>query len=278
MRHNLLAFCALSMIALPLAAGCNRFMNKVWVERSQELDIPAADLDRLAVLTHNGKVSIAGQQADDDIHVTVHYRAGARTAESANECLGAIELASERVENTHRLAWKWSTPKHADWQANVGFNIEAPARLATNVETHNGRIDLTGLAADAIVLTHNGDIIVREHGGALNAETHNGAIKATCEKGPIELVTHNGAVTLDAKKVGRLTGKAETHNGAIDVHVGADTSTELTCRTSNGGITWNLPFQAADLARTRARGTIGKGGAEFHVETHNGSIRIDDGD
>ena len=81
------------------------------------------------------------------------------------------------------------------------------------------------------------------------------------------IVLPNNSVALD--------GTITTHNGGVKVFVGANTSSNLDCRTHNGSIRCKAPLSDEHRSRRRLTGRLGGGDGELAVTTHNGGVRVD---
>jgi len=266
---------ALLLVGLPcVGAGCS-WGPKVWVERTETHSIPAADINRLIVETHNGGVSALGESGRADVAVTAKIRGGGKTRKSAEACLAAIELISERSGTVdHRLAWRWTKTRHDDWSADVAYRIIAPSRLALDVDTHNGGVTVREFAGDCRLITHNGGVKAEGIAGRLHAHTHNGGISASVSGEHVVLQTHNGGVHLDAGATRRIGGEVTSHNGGLRIDLGKQTATELTCETHNGGLNCSADLKNMHASRTRVFGQLGDGGPPLTVRTYNGGVRI----
>lgn len=254
--------------------GC----GKVWTEpQTEQVRIETAGLTGLEALTHNGSISLhAGPPGGAEALVTVTKKGGAPTLAGAEEALEAIEVVVQpRGDGTSRIAWKWRGMRHPGWSAAVSFKIEAPGDLRFAAETHNGGIKVEGVTSDVEVVTHNGAIEVNSRGDQLRAETHNGRIVAAFEGDDLYLLTHNGGVTARLHQCDTVGGTIKTHNGAVKLAVGEATGVDLTARTHNGTIHCDVPVTARQVSRATLIGTIGGGGKNLDVTTHNGSIRIE---
>ncbi|HRX87055.1 MAG TPA: hypothetical protein P5572_18680 [Phycisphaerae bacterium] len=265
----------LAALGVPwLLSGC-ACSQKVWVERTQTLTIPATDLQSLTVETHNGGVKVSGEADRDEISVTARIRAGGRNRESAHACLDALEIVSEpTADGGHRLTSRWTEPQHPDWGEQVGFKIVAPARLALDVSTHNGGVSVERIDGDCRLVSHNGGIKALKIGGPLFVQTHNGGINAVTSGSSVDLQTQNGGVHLDGRGSSQLGGKVASHNGGIRVDLGKKTATSLECTTKNGGITCSADMTNTHHGERHLSCDLAGGGPHLLVETHNGGIRV----
>lgn len=266
---------ALMAVVLSLGPiGCVAW-PAVWVEETADFSVPAADVTELNIRTHNGRVEVNGEADREEIVVEVTKKAGGLTVTSAQACLDAIEIVSDSGSaGRHRLGWRWQGIRAPDWRARVSFSINAPTRLAVDVETHNGGIVVEGIDGECDLDTHNGSVSAVCGAEPLRAHTHNGSIHATTAAEEIVLTSHNGRIEVDAAQSKLLGGRVVTHNGRIRLRVNEETGADISCITHNGRITSEVPLRVTLMRRGRARGTLGDGGPDLHIETHNGSIRI----
>ncbi len=258
------------------SVGCTLAGPKVWIEETQELGFPTAGLTAVEVRTHNGAIGFENQpEPQAEAAVTVTKKAGGLTRAQAEEAMQAIELYSERkADGTQRLGWKWAVAKQKNWGAAVSFEIHAPGNIGFDGQTHNGAVDVVGVAGSVRAVTHNGHIETDSQGDSLYVETHNGRITATYAGSDLKLTTHNGAVTADLGACAGVAGAIETHNGKINLVVGPSTSADLACETHNGSIQCDAPLQNSRVSRRRLTGRLGNGGGELEITTHNGAVRI----
>lgn len=260
-------------------SGCIVVHTSIWTEGAETLRIAPSGLDALKVKTHNGKISYDGQPGTIGATVEVTKKGGGMTIGQARAALDAIEVYSEEIgESRYKLGWRWRTLKHIGWQGHVSFAITGPTEIDLTAQTHNGRVHVEGVEGETQLLTHNGRVTVDAQRGPLSAETHNGSVNATYTGENIRLLTHNGSIKADLSRCGKIKGSVTTHNGGVDVIVGADTSAELKCSTHRGRVNFEPTITSATATRRRLVGTLGEGGGTLVLSTHNGSIKIRDED
>jgi DUF4097 and DUF4098 domain-containing protein YvlB len=135
-----------------------------------------------------------------------------------------------------------------------------PRSSDLDLETSNGGITVKDVKGELDLHSSNGGLSLEDVAGSVRARTTNGGITATftgerAEGDGIELSTTNGSIELSLPK--RFSG-------------------ELNARTVNGSIRSDFPLEDTNRRRrpTRARTTLGDGGASIELETTNGSVRI----
>jgi DUF4097 and DUF4098 domain-containing protein YvlB len=247
---------------------------QVWTDPvEQVLVLPVNNLNRLEARTHNGAITYQGHaEALTEGKVVAKVKGGGKDMADAQDALEAIEVFVEpSADGTTRIGRRWKGIKKNTWAYVVDFQIDGPAALAFDAETHNGAVKAFAVSGDIKVKTHNGSIEVQGDGGALWAKTHNGAIDAEYEGQKVDLITHNGRVEVRAEggpldvvtHNGRISAhhiggaaKLKTHNGGIRVdHAGEI----LEAKTHNGAIEADLAEDPAPQAR---------------LKTHNGRVVI----
>ncbi len=266
-----IAFCLLA----PL--GCN-MGSVVWVEETEDMQIDAAGLKKLAVKTHNGSVNYtAGAGGASTIQVKITRKAGGLTQADAEEALANLEVFNEADGADGRVInHRWKGIRKSNWNAQVSYEINGPENLALNVESHNGATTVRGLKSDLRVTCHNGRIDTESVGPSLYAESHNGAINAVYQGPSIHATTHNGQVTADLSRCAAIGGEIGAHNGPVVVRVGDQTSANLACQTHNGSVSVDIAagWKVSHASRTRLAGVLGNGGQPLNVTTHNGQVKI----
>jgi hypothetical protein len=228
----------------------------VWIEATESFSVDAGSLQGLSCKTHNGRIESTGAGGLEEVKVTVRKKAGGDDDEEASEAMDSIRIINETENGQLRLGWEWLEPRDSDWRAQVSFEIEQPARLATSAESHNGRIIIDGIEESC------------------RAETHNGRIQVSAASHMVMLETHNGGIVAELSAAGGVEGRIVTHNGAVRVDLHEDASTELRCSTHNGSISSNLPLSDRFQGRNFLSGNLGEGGGRLTIETHNGSIKV----
>lgn len=250
-----------AVLALALLPACSIHFGDwgepaVWHEETESFSVAASDLQGLACLTHNGRIQARGEQGLEEVRVTVRKKAGGDDDDDAAEAMAAIRIINEQENGQLKLGWEWIGPRDSDWRAQISFDIEQPARLATSAETHNGGIVITGLEENCRAVSHNGRIEV----GAAGPE--------------VMLETHNGSIVAELSSPGSIGGKITTHNGAVRLDLHENAAAELRCSTHNGSISTDLTLTDRSQGRDFLSGQLGEGGNKLQIETHNGSIRI----
>jgi hypothetical protein len=267
------------LLALPLAnLGCLNLGTTTWTPKTTEtIRLDTTGLSELEVRTHNGSIEFVGQSVEaGESSVVVTKRAGARSQESAEEALQALQVFVEPAgPGVQRIGWRWTTNRKMSWSAEVDFVVRAPSTIRLDADTHNGGIKVSGAKNDIRLLTHNGSVQIDASQGALRACTHNGRVDARYEGGDIQLTSHNGHLTADLSRCAAVRGILTTHNGSVELIASESTSAGLQCHTHNGRVQSDWPLRnESKSSRTELVGDLGTGGGLLRLETHNGAIRI----
>lgn len=263
---------ALTLLALPLAAGCGA---NVWIEETKVVNVPATELTDLSVSSHNGDIIVNGSPTATEVHATIVARYGGWNQASAESCKNAVEIVSEADgPNGHRFYSRWKGVRQSDWQASVTYRVEVPERLAPQLTSHNGDIQVRGVKGNARLLTHNGDVVVNSGSSTLDVVTHNGDIEASAPAKTMNLASHNGDIHFDTTGATALEGRVESHNGGITAVMSENASAELACRTHNGRIKLGFPLTVTSISSREAIGKMGDGSTRLEIETYNGNISL----
>lgn len=190
-----------------------------------------------------------------------------------------LQLVKIEVESSaDRVAVKTIYPRLRNTGVSVDFEIRLPEKLAlTSLEVVNGQIRINGPLNRLKASLVNGNIQASEIEGAADLETTNGRVEVSLTSGPSRIKTVNGAVECQLLSLQEnLT--IQTVNGSIDVRLESQESLNayLDARTTNGGISVDVPILFQNLRRTRGtlEGQAGKGGPLLRLRTVNGSIRL----
>ncbi len=244
-----MTFKSFPVIAVALLAAAPVFAAEVTEIFDQTVSLsPGGTFDLSNV---NGRVTIKGWDRND---VRIHAVKSAKTKEALREVEVEVSGSGDKVTVRTHL------PKGRNVGGSVAYEIQAPATAHIVANTVNGQLEIAQIKGNLDVKTVNGTLNVDQAASNTNAETVNGALTvrfaAVPESGDMKLSSVNGSVRLVLPM---------TAAGAFDA------------QTVNGSITTDFPLEVkkARFGPTSSlAGTIGSGGAHYHLETVNGSIRI----
>lgn len=260
-------------LSVMLLSGCS-YAHQAKAAGEERLTFPVDQTTALHVTTGNGFVRAAAGAADV-FEITVRKEGRAPTTREAEEALAAIEILSETADGVRTLTWRYKEPRSKAWNATVSFEVLMPASVALAATTHNGALNVSGLASDVELSTHNGAVVVEGHAGArLKAKSYNGGLTVSSTAADLDAETYNGAIHCTASNRVAPRVRLVSHNGGIDLDLADDASAALTCSTSNGSVRCDLPVTTDAASRTSISGKLGDGEGRVRTETHNGSIRV----
>ncbi|MFA6957944.1 MAG: DUF4097 family beta strand repeat-containing protein [Thermoanaerobaculia bacterium] len=144
-----------------------------------------------------------------------------------------------------------------DVDANVRYTVTVPRKTNLDLETVNGRINVSGIDGVMELETTNGKIEIAKSSGRVSAETTNGGIVAE----------------LAATSPGKM--ELETTNGSVQLQLPVSFRANLDAATTNGSIKSDFPITIqGTMDRNRLNGAMNGGGESLRIRTTNGSISI----
>ncbi len=139
----------------------------------------------------------------------------------------------------------------------VDFTVRVPSGIRFVGRNVNGDVTAEGLGSDIEARTVNGSIRASS-AGQVQGKTVNGSIVASLGNG-----TWNGSLVF------------ETVNGGLTVQLPQGTNADVEAQTVNGNISTDFPLTiSGSFSGKRINGRIGQGGRTLHLQTVNGSIKI----
>ncbi len=248
------------------------------------------DLD---VWTSNGRVTIRGVEGQTTIEViaTIESRGDSLIAATNR----AMQVNVEMIQDGNHVELEYDASAHP-WDVRrytgVDFEVTVPATADVEVDTSNGRIDVSDVTGVFSLDTSNGKIEVTDAVGEVHASTSNGTIAITRVDGILDLhtsnnriemeevngivdaTTSNGRIEFSGTLVEGVDHSMTTSNGRIDVAIPSDTSMIINAWTSNSTISTNLLLigdtegkEWSAVLNPPATGTL-------TLETSNGPIEI----
>ena len=286
-----LGLLALAGVALALS-GC---MELPLHEASRTLEgsfdvTGVVDLD---VSTSNARVTVRGVEGQPSVEVIATLRSrGGSLIKAANR---VSQIVVEMLHEGNHVVLSYDASAHS-WDvrrySSVDFEITVPTTVDAEVETSNGRIDVSEVTGILDLDTSNGAIDVSDVFGEAEASTSNATISVDAFEGILDLNTSNGRIEMESvagivdaqTSNGRITFSGtlieganhwmSTSNGRIDVTLPADASLIIGARTSNASISTNMLLigdtagnEWSAVLNPPATGTL-------TLETSNGEIEI----
>lgn len=274
-RVSLGCFLCLAMFLAGCTINLGGWAMRAKYERTVRLSAPLSPGSTFAAETHNGSITTNGADvADCDLTATIVARAA--TEEEARELAEKVEVSLEPSGN--RLTVKIKKPTHlVNKSVSVSLDATVPDRTDLELRTHNGAVRVADITGHVNATTHNGKVATERVSGAVVLETHNGAVTCTELSGDAKLKTHNGSVEAYYSETASSANDISiaTYNGGIAFTAPPGLSARVDASTHNGSINTDLPITVSGkVSKRRLTGIIGSGQGRLHLETYNGSIRI----
>lgn len=263
--------------------GCGGHFHRVTVDGEESFELATDGIRQVLVMNENGAVRIRPRDdADRHIEVRAMIRASARAGGDdqretpAKACLAAVEILTPVEGSIQKVYWKLRE-RQFSWQAGVTFEIAIPAAVELKVVTHNGAIDAEHILGDAELESHNGQITARDVSqGRIVVSSRNGELELSTAAREVNISTHNGDARVQLTSPDSLKGKIDTHNGSLEIHLARSLNCQLAGLTHNGRLHHELDAQNVTAQdRHRLRATLGAGGEQLAIESHNGTIDIE---
>lgn len=127
-------------------------------------------------------------------------------------------------------------------RCSVGFVVTVPSDLAVDVETNNGRVEVSEVDGEIRVETDNGAIDAGRLGSAVvDTRTDNGRIRLAFDEAPtvVSAASGNGAIAVRLPDLDlEYAVDADSSRGRVDVDVRTDPAADrrVTARSDNGEI------------------------------------------
>lgn len=253
-KHILGATAAILLTSASLYAG----------ELTENFDKTFAAKATVGVDNQNGSVTVQSWDRNE-IRVEAEKKVDG-TGNAATSAMKEIKIDVREEGDALRIATVM--PKSADggffnWlagnnvDASVRYTVTVPRKTNLDLETVNGRIEITGVE------------------GVMELETTNGKIEIAKSAGRVKAETTNGGITAQLSSISSGRMELETTNGSVQLELPASFQADLEARTTNGSIKSDFPITVqGTIDRTRLDGALNGGGEKLRIHTTNGSIRI----
>jgi len=207
------------------------------------------DVERLVVRSASGRITVTAAEVDT-LTVTADISTSiGRTTRSETLRDGTLELRA-------------GCPWYATW-CSVDYTVVAPASVALDLRSGDGRILVRGTDAPITLHSGNGHVVLADVAGPVRATTGNGWLEGRgLRSTDVDASTGNGHLDLDfAVPVHRV--RAHTGNGWAEVHVPDRPGAYRVDATTGNG------------SRTVAVRTDPAGADSIDVDTGNGHVSVD---
>lgn len=208
----------------------------------------------LGVKSQNGGIEIAGEDRGD-VQIEARVQAWAGSESEARNILKqvTIDTSGDRVRDDG---------PHSHWSNNgygVNYRIRVPRRLAVELKSENGGIDIAHLDGDIHFDTTNGGVGLNDLAGDVHGSTVNGGLD----------------IVLTGDRWRGRGLNAETTNGGVTLKIPNHYAAHLETATVNGGVSVNFPVTIQGDIKNRLNTDLNGGGPTIHAETTNGAIDIE---
>jgi DUF4097 and DUF4098 domain-containing protein YvlB len=214
---------------------------------------PLAKNGRFSLENTNGRVEVTGWD-EAQVKIEATKRAGSERS------LEAIRIEVEGEGDKVRVRTRYPRHRWMGGSGRVDYRVHVPRTARVSVENVNGRVEVSGVAAQVEASTINGSVEVSEAAGEIEASAVNGSVEAS-----LSSVDPEGRSRLHAT------------NGSVRLTLPADVNAEIEASTVNGGVGCDFELDGGRKTRRKLEGKIGTGGARFDLGTVNGSVNIDRG-
>ncbi len=265
-------FCLCPLLIL---SGCDISLAKY--TRAVQLSAPLSAGSTFAAQTHNGSITIYGADIAD-CNLTATITARAATEEAAKKLAEKTKITLEPLGNKLTAKIEKPTGLRMGQSVAVSLDVQVPDHTSLELITHNGSVEITNITGTVDGTTHNGKVTAEQVCGTAKLQTHNGSIRCKEISGDTQLKTHNGGI-----KVYYAEGAPPicnvsliTYNGGIDFTAPPNFSATVEASTHNGSVRTDLPITVVgEVSKRKLKGTIGTGQGKLHLQTYNGSIKIE---
>jgi len=152
------------------------------------------------------------------------------------------------------------------------LNLELPAKMNLIVSTHEGEMEVTGMAGEVRARNHHDNIQMSEIGGNTFAYTHHGNIDIAYSSIPSQegsYKTHHGDIRLSYPTVPSCDFALRSRHGAFYTDFDWEL---LPARLAEASVTQGTQYVIKGAGDTQIR--IGDGGALQSCKTYHGDIFI----
>ena len=231
---------AMALAALTFGAVPAEAQQRCEIREERDLDLGAADLDRIRIEAHSGRLVVQGREGETGIRVHAVLCASDR------ERMEAMDVTLERSGAEGRLR-----TIHPDWNgggwgrdryARIDLQVDVPAGMAAEVEDGSGEAEIRGV----------GELVVRDGSGALRIEDVSGRLRVDDGSGELHIRGVEGDV------------EVEDGSGGVEI------------RAVSGSVRLRDGSGAADIAGVGRDVVVeDKGSGRVQVDDVRGDLRVD---
>lgn len=161
---------------------------------------------------------------------------------------------------------------------HVRIDVHMPREGKLNVNTGDGRVQLTGLKGEIDLRSGDGGLDIDSVNGTLRAHTGDGHIHANGRFDLLDLNTSDGRIDVEAQR-GSTIGNGwdlRTSDGGVALRIPSDLAADVDIHTSDGHIDLDVPVTVeGKLEPNNVRGKLNGGGNLLAIKTSDGSVRLE---
>jgi hypothetical protein len=150
-----------------------------------------------------------------------------------------------------------------------------------SVISSDGSVTGHGLKGDLDIHTSDGRVELEDVDGSLRLETQDGRSEVSGRFDAVDVETSDGGINLEALRGSRMGSgwSLRSSDGHIQLRVPPDLAATLDARTSDGGITVDLPVRVQGrTGRHELLGDLKGGGPTLRLRSSDGPIRVESTD
>ncbi len=274
-RRSLASWIGLSLLLLPLPAGCNVLdaLPLATATATVSEEFVTGDSPKIIVETFNGAIDVSDGR-NDEVVVEVTKRASGLDRETAEANLDNIEVTMVQKENSIHVVAR--SVGHFQGNSGAAVVIATPKAARLQLRSSNGHIVCEGMRGGIDATTSNGRCEIVDSQGAIGVLTSNGAIEIDATDALVDAHTSNGRITFRGSLSADKEHRFQTSNGRIELALPADSRFRLEGSTSNARIHCDFPITSEGReSRRRLTGAVGENPTTSIIaSTSNASIDI----
>lgn len=148
----------------------------------------------------------------------------------------------------HQICHDGRCLEYATWLREIEYRVTVPDKLAADIETEGGAIEVRDLGGELNGRTSGGGITLEGGKGRASVHTSGGAIRIARSEGDVDASTSGGPIAIEGN-LGRV--RARTSGGPILIR---DASGAVDASTSGGPVTASLIAQPKEECRLTTSG------------------------
>jgi hypothetical protein len=240
-------------------------------------DVTVRAWDREAVRVrarHSTRVRVDVRATASAVEVSAHAERG--PAGSVDYEIDAPAWMPVRIEGTYAFGTVEGMQSEISLETVRG-DLVVKGGNGVTAKSVEGKVHVERATGRIHVSSVNEGIALASSSGEVVAETVNGPITMSAmSASSVDAGTINGDILYDGAAAAAGRYRLTSHNGGIVVAVPGNTNATFAVRTYSGSFGSALPVKGeGDVRRgRRVVYTLGKGGAEFEIETFAGSVRL----